>query len=241
MVNSSVPEMNGRNYGEIPIRKVLGMSLLFHILVIVVLPFLARYFWNPVEFERPQTFELVQIPLPPSRPKPVPKEVVPEQPAPPTPEVKPEPKPVPPEKPAEKPPEPKPVETPRAVEEPAAPVAPVEDLDELEALLSEIPVPVAVSAPGDFKQHHYLNLVRQRIERHWTPPTENPNISVVVEFTIHKDGSISGLSIKQSSGQSTLDNLALRAVTLAAPFSRLPYGFADDKLDLTITLIPARK
>ncbi|KMQ52607.1 hypothetical protein CHISP_0376 [Chitinispirillum alkaliphilum] len=239
MVNSSTSDYNRYNVRDTSLLKVFGISVLFHLIVLVVLPLLARHFWKPVEFERPQTFQLVEMPLPPSQPKPVPvEEPVPEEPVP-QPEVEPEPKPVPAEEPVPPPPEPEPVEQPRAEEEPAAPV---EDLSELESILSELPVPVEVrSSSSDFRHNHYLNLVRQRIERHWTPHRENPNISVVVSFTINQDGSVSDLSISRSSGDSTLDNLALRAVTLASPFSRLPYGLSDGNVELNVTLIPARR
>ena len=83
--------------------------------------------------------------------------------------------------------------------------------------------------------------MQQKLERYWNPTTENRSIKVIVAFTIHQDGTISEPSISSSSGNSTLDNLALRAVKLAAPFGKLPPGFEGNRLDLNCTLIPTRK
>jgi TonB family protein len=79
-----------------------------------------------------------------------------------------------------------------------------------------------------------------KIARFWNPPTENRNLSVVVSFTIFSTGAISQPVIEKSSGDRILDNLAMRAVTLAAPFGKLPPGFSRDRIDLSCTLIPTR-
>ena len=118
---------------------------------------------------------------------------------------------------------------------------PIENLDELASILDEIPAPAQVAAVGNFKYHWYLNNVQQKLERYWNPTTENRSIKVIVAFTIHQDGTISEPSISSTSGNSTLDNLALRAVKLAAPFGKLPPGFEGNRLDLNCTLIPTRK
>ena len=75
---------------------------------------------------------------------------------------------------------------------------------------------------------------------YWNPPTGNSTISVVVSFTIHRDGTMSDPEIAKGSGNASLDNLALRAVKLAAPFGALPPGFPSDNLELSCTLIPTR-
>jgi TonB family protein len=124
--------------------------------------------------------------------------------------------------------------------EPPRPVV-EENLEDLESLFSEMPAPAQISAPGDFKFHWYLNNVRAKIEQNWKPATEDRNLSVTVRFIINSDGSISGLSVSTSSGNQTLDNLAVRAVTVAVPFGKLPPGFSGDKLDITCTLRPTRR
>jgi TonB family protein len=113
-----------------------------------------------------------------------------------------------------------------------------ENIDELASLLEELPMPTSVSAVGSFKYNWYLANVSQKISRYWNPPVENRNISVIVAFAIFRDGSISNPKIKERSGNGTLDNLALRAVQLAAPFGKMPPGFSGNKLELNVTLIP---
>lgn len=208
----------------------LIISFIFHVVLIGGIPLLLSITLTHRKFQRPQTFQLVapMNPVKPQRIHNMPKQRVAQKP------VKPAPKPVPSQnKTASKDaiPEPK--------KEPSQPVE--ENVDELASILEELPAPASVSAIGDFKFHWYLNNVQQKLERFWNPPTENNQIKVVVHFIIFNDGNISEPSIRKSSGSSTVDNLALRAVKLAAPFGRLPPGFSGDRLDLNCTLIPTRK
>ncbi len=206
------------------------ISITFHLVVFIGVPLILKMAWKPRTFQRPQTFQLVSPmrPVVPQKVRNAPQQRVARK------ESKPEPKPVPStNKSADRNTKPQPKKEPsQAVEE---------NLDELASILEELPVPTRVSAVGDFKFHWYLNHVQQKLEMNWHPPTENHHIKVVVHFIIHKDGNISSPSIRQSSGSSTIDNIALRAVTLSAPFGKLPPGFSGDKLDLNCTLIPTRK
>lgn len=224
--------MNRDTCKPAPFGAILVFSLIFHLLLIVGIPITMKLVWKPKKFERPKTFQLVS-PLKPVRAKNVPVKDAPKQRIPQK-ESIPEPRQVPtqsntPSKDA----------NPQPKKDAAKPVE--ENLDELASLLDELPVPAQVSAVGNFKYHRYLNSVQQKLERNWNPPTENKGIKVVVSFTIHSDGTISEPSISSSSGNSTIDNLAVRAVKLSAPFGKLPPGFAGDKLDLSCTLIPTRK
>jgi protein TonB len=209
------------------------LSIVFHVVVLVVLPVMSRFFKKTHRFERPKTFQLVASPFKPSPARRVPvkddaiRQRMPQE-----------------EKKARPRTEPD-ANAPRKKHEAqkskdaARPIR--EDLDELASILDEIPAPAQVAAIGNFKYHWYLNNVQQKLERYWNPTSENRSIKVIVSFTIKKDGSISEPSVATSSGNSTLDNLALRAVKLAAPFGKLPPGFEDDQLDLNCTLIPTRK
>ena len=235
MAYSASPQIDTDTCKEMPFPRVIALSVALHVVILVVVPLVTKFFWKPRKFERPKTFQLVTAPIPP-RPdrwvpiqKEAPKQRVPIQ------EKLPEPKPVPSPKPAPKTKE----KTPQPKKEAARPIE--ENLDELASLLEELPAPAQVSAIGDFKYHWYLNNVQQKLERHWNPPSELKNMKVIVAFTIFIDGSISEPSISRSSGNSTIDNLALRAVKLAAPFGKLPPGFDGDRLDLNSTFNPTRK
>ncbi|HLV31056.1 MAG TPA: TonB family protein [Chitinispirillaceae bacterium] len=229
-----VPEVKRETCREASFGLVLGISVVFHILILVIIPIVTKLLWKPTRFERPKTFQLVSTPLPPAPAKKVPvKKEAPRQRMP-VKETKPQPKKLPTEKKIT----PKKQEAQRK-KEAARPIE--ENLDELASILDEIPAPAQVAAVGDFKYHWYLMNVQQKLERNWNPPRKDDKLKVEVSFTIFTDGSISEPSIRRSSGNSSLDNLAIRAVKLAAPFGKLPPGFSGNKIDLNCTLIPTRK
>jgi len=270
MTDFSAPKYNREsNATDVNFRRVMLLSIALHVLMLIGIPVMAKLFWKEEEFKRPQTFQLVQAPqpIPPAPrtpPQPTPERrqepARPPEPTPPTP--RPEPTPTPPA-PAPTPtprptPPPEPTPQPRqqesrpqeeskpavAQETPPPPrPRPVEDnVDDLEAaLFGSLPAPTQISAAGDFRFHWYLNNVRSKIESNWRPPTEDRTLEVIVRFFINSDGSIAGLTVGRSSGNSTLDNLAIRAVTVSAPFGRLPPGFQGDRLDINLTLRPTTR
>ncbi|MBN1577467.1 MAG: TonB family protein [Chitinispirillaceae bacterium] len=233
MTYQTMPLFERETFKRVPTPAVLTVSILFHVLFLVVIPLLSRIFYNSRRFERPKTFQLVASPLRPSPARRVPvtaearKQRMPQQ------ETKAQPRQLP------DPNAPRNRREARKEKDAARPIH--ENLDELASILDEIPAPAQVAAVGNFKYHWYLNNVQQKLERYWNPGSENRTVKVIVSFTIHQDGSISDPSIHSSSGNGMLDNLALRAVKLAAPFGKLPPGFADNRLDLNCTLIPTRK
>jgi len=251
MAETSAQYAERAPYGEASIRKALVISIVLHVLVFVAIPLSGLLWPKPKKFERPQTFQLVTAPMPPAPKRKAPVEPPPEpvqeeqppEPPPPPPDPTPSPAPTPvPQKPTprkeaaprETPPPPKKEQVVREVEE--------DSMDDLAALFDVPPAPSAqVSAPSDFKFHWYLNNVRNKIESNWRPPTEDRTLEVVVRFIINNDGSATDISVAKSSGNSTLDNVALRAVTVASPFGKLPPGFSGDKLEISCTLRPTRK
>jgi len=269
MTDFSAPKYNRENSAtDVNFRRVFLLSIALHVLVLAGIPIMAKLFWKEEEFKRPQTFQLIQAPQPippaprtppqrevrPDPPKPEPPTPQPQPqpeptPAPPTPQPKPEPRPTPPPEPR---PQPKPQESrpqeeskPVTQETPPPPPRPVpveDNVADLEAaLFGSLPAPTQISAVGDFKFHWYLNNVRTKIESNWRPPTENRTLEVVVRFYINSDGSAAGLTVSKSSGNSTLDNLAIRAITVSSPFGKLPPGFSGDRLDINLTLRPTTR
>lgn len=195
---------------HLPFKTGVIVSCLFHLCILVGVPFFLQLVRGSVSFDRPPTFQLISAP-PSLRPvKPLVQRTV------------------------------------KFRKEAVAPVPagentkPEENMDELASVLDEIPAPARIAAAGDFKYNWYLENMQQKISRYWNPPSENPSLSVVVSFTIHSDGSISEPAVSKPSGNGSLDNLAIRAVRLAAPFGKLPPGFSGDKLELSCTLIPMR-
>jgi TonB family protein len=216
---AAVPAFDRPSAGELSPRTVLIISLLLHLFVLVGIPLLLSVTERTVSFERPATFQLVTAE--PSSAPPMPKaaathkravkEAVHKRVVPKTGE-----KPAPNEKETE------------------------ETVDELASVLNELPKAASVATVGEFKYAWYLENVTQKISRYWNPPSGDASIRVVVSFVIHRDGSISDVSVNKGSGSGTLDNLALRAVKVAAPFGKLPPGFNADNLELTCTLIPTK-
>lgn len=91
-------------------------------------------------------------------------------------------------------------------------------------------------APGgarfdqDFEYAYYQRQMIARISTNWQQIPVRGKATVVIRFTVHRDGAISGAEVETSSGQELLDRAALRAVALAAPLPRLPEGYPRDRV-----------
>jgi TonB family protein len=202
--------------GDLPFKTGMIISGLFHLMVLGGIPLLLQLISISARFERPPTFQLVVAP-PSVRPA--------------VPRV---------QKKNSKQPVQKAVKKNDVHRVPKESAKPEENLDELASVLDEIPAPARVSAVGDFKYNWYLAQTQEKIERYWNPSFENKKDSVVISFTIYSDGAISAPAIYRRSGSSALDNAALRAVTLAAPFGKLPPGVSGNQYEMMCTLRPTR-
>jgi len=80
----------------------------------------------------------------------------------------------------------------------------------------------------------YMAHLQRQIKRYWFPPRSDENRQVVVTFKILKNGGMSNLRLKTSSGYAAADKAALLAVGNAAPFSMLPLGSSED-VDIEFT------
>lgn len=91
-------------------------------------------------------------------------------------------------------------------------------------------------APGgarfdqDFEYAYYQRQMIARISTNWQQIPVRGKATVVIRFTVHRDGAISAAEVETSSGQELLDRAALRAVALAAPLPRLPEGYPRDRV-----------
>lgn len=87
-----------------------------------------------------------------------------------------------------------------------------------------------------FPYVYYLQSVRDKIARNWFPPfgvvTRGESKSLMVYFKIEKQGSIFDADVETSSGDSLLDQSALRAVLVSNPFPPLPFGYTDQALGI---------
>jgi TonB family protein len=199
---------------------VVVVSIVFHLLIFIGIPLLATVFYHAEKYERPKTFTLVSMS---QAMKPVIQQKLAQA-------ARPKPKaattPVPAKKKAKQ----------AAKKEEKV----QEDKDQLEELLDAIPASISEITPGQpFKYAWYINSVTSKVEENWKPPrglTEKKDAAVTVFFTIFSGGDISSVEVRGSSGVSTLDNLAVKAVTMAAPFGKLPIGWSGNKLELKYIL-----
>jgi TonB family protein len=90
-------------------------------------------------------------------------------------------------------------------------------------------------APGS---NAYLALVRQRISNAWNAPpmdlTSHAYV-VVVQFRLHKNGSVTGVAIEQTSGNEYYDLAGKRAVLSANPLPMFPADITDLYFDAHFT------
>lgn len=73
----------------------------------------------------------------------------------------------------------------------------------------------------------YFRYLPHEVQRKWTPYKANVNYAVTVQFTIHRDGSISDVSIVNSNYPSANISV-LNAVKTGAPYQPLPQSYKRD-------------
>lgn len=86
---------------------------------------------------------------------------------------------------------------------------------------------------SNFEFAYYLQMVRTQVARNWTPPAgSTPGARVVVRFRIARSGAITGLRLDTGSGNSLLDQSALRALVVTQQLPPLPLGYAGSDLGI---------
>ncbi|HUI90673.1 MAG TPA: energy transducer TonB [Chitinivibrionales bacterium] len=194
---------------------VVVISAIFHAVILIGIPLLATLFYHSEKYERPKTFTLVSMPKTAIQQK-IAQAVKKPKTANPIPAKK------------------------KSKQASKKEENTKENTDQLEELLDAIPASVSeITAGQSFKYAWYINSVISKVEENWKPPsgiTQKKDAAVTVFFTIFPGGDISPVVVKESSGISTLDNLAVRAVTMAAPFGKLPPGWSGNRLDLKYIL-----
>jgi colicin import membrane protein len=86
-------------------------------------------------------------------------------------------------------------------------------------------------APGS---NAYLARVRQRISSFWSaPPVDVAGQSyvVIIKFRLHRNGTVSGVAIEQSSGNEYYDLAGKRAVVSAIPLPAFPAELTESYFD----------
>ena len=94
---------------------------------------------------------------------------------------------------------------------------------------------------GDFGSRFgwYVDGIKRKVAQNWYSQLANPQASmghsVVVSFTVHRDGSVSNAQIMQSSGVPSLDMSAIQAVERVDSFGSLPDGYAGSSVSVAYT------
>lgn len=102
------------------------------------------------------------------------------------------------------------------------------------------PVSIQGQGGGDFASKYawYIEAVRRRISQNWIQASIDPGVRAahqahtVMTFTINRDGSVRNVKLSQSSGNPSMDNSAIRALS-GIQFGPLPNDFAGSYVDVT--------
>jgi TonB family protein len=106
---------------------------------------------------------------------------------------------------------------------------------------------VAPGAGGaDFATRYgwYIEAAKNRIYGNWqqwtidTAARNSTTIHCSITFTINRDGSLKDVRISQSSGNSSYDNSAYRAVLSSTPLGRLPGDYSGTYVTATLDFNP---
>jgi TonB family protein len=210
---------------------------------------------QPTPQEAPQTAQPTPTPPPAKKevvkPEPTPKPVVAKKEAPekkvvvskakkvldaePTPKPRPTPKAAPTPAPTSAPtPRPRPTPPPsRSASKPTPPPAIDRSLLASKPAKSER-VSIETTTGGDLSQTYY-QIVLQILKRNFQPPFARAGLTCKIEFTILKDGTISNIQVRQSTGSSNLDRYAIQALRKTAKLPPLYDSFRENFLALQAT------
>ena len=97
-----------------------------------------------------------------------------------------------------------------------------------------------ISLDTDDKRYvTYFQVIKERIAAHWSYPQEARNKllegRLLVVFSLNKEGSLTRLDIRESSGYDLLDQEAARAIRNASPFPSFPQHITAGRLNIEAT------
>lgn len=81
----------------------------------------------------------------------------------------------------------------------------------------------------------YMRELQRRIKMNWEPPKGNESKRVVLMFKIARDGKLLSVNVFKSSGLQNVDQAAINAVKVAAPFRALPPEYKGSNIDIQFT------
>lgn len=96
---------------------------------------------------------------------------------------------------------------------------------------------VALSTPQEVKFSPYMEIVREKIVRHWNPPPGAKETKATVTFRVSRFGRVMGADLRQPSGNFYFDQAAMRAILSSSPFPPLPDGYFQEAMDFSVDLM----
>lgn len=89
---------------------------------------------------------------------------------------------------------------------------------------------------SELRYANYLINMKRRIELYWEYPEVASRSGwhgrLFINFTIKKDGALGDITLAKSSGYPVLDDAAITALKLAAPFSAFPENFGIEQINI---------
>lgn len=89
--------------------------------------------------------------------------------------------------------------------------------------------------PSDFHFTYYVQRMLALIEARWYKPVAPAGTKARVRFTINRDGRLSRIELESSSGNSSFDRAALRALYATNPLPPLPPAYNKQSLTVHLT------
>ena len=81
----------------------------------------------------------------------------------------------------------------------------------------------------------YFRYLPHEVQRNWTPYKANVNYEVTVQFTVHRNGTISDVQIVGTNCPNANPSV-LNAVKMGAPYQPLPKSFSKDSVKAQVIL-----
>ena len=93
------------------------------------------------------------------------------------------------------------------------------------------------STTQDFQFPPYLSIVRDKVERSWSPPPGVKGARAKVMFRVLRTGRVGEAKLVESSGNFYFDQAAMRAILASSPFPPLPEGFFKEYETFSVDLM----
>ena len=93
------------------------------------------------------------------------------------------------------------------------------------------------STTSEFQFPPYLAIVRDKVERNWSPPPGVKGARVKVMFKVLRTGRVGEAKLAESSGNFYFDQAAMRAILASSPFPQLPEGFFNEYETFSVDLM----